>query len=75
MASQFFKDFIQVQKEIGKSTAEAIDAWISFKRKRDKDEIKKKLDEIRHAFCKKFGFNESLSDTEISVEIFMERFK
>ena len=75
MASQFFKDFIQVQKEIGKSTAEAIDAWISFKRKRDKDEIKKKLDEIRHAFCKKFGFNESLSDTEISVEIFMARFK
>lgn len=75
MASQFFKDFIQVQKEIGKSTAEAIDAWISFKRKRDKDEIKKKLDEIRHAFCKKFGFDESLSDTEISVEIFMERFK
>ena len=43
MASQFFKDFIQVQKEIGKSTAEAIDSWISFKRKRDKDEIKKKL--------------------------------
>lgn len=75
MASQFFKDFIQVQKEIGKSTAEAIDSWISFKRKRDKDEIKKKLDEIRHAFCKKFGFDESLSDTEISVEIFMERFK
>ena len=75
MASQFFKDFIQVQKEIGKSTAEAIDAWIAFKRKRDKDEIKKKLDEIRHAFCKKFGFDESLSDTEISVEIFMERFK
>lgn len=75
MASQFFQDFIQVQKEIGKSTAEAIDAWISFKRKRDKDEIKKKLDEIRHAFCKKFGFDESLSDTEISVEIFMERFK
>ena len=75
MASQFFKDFIQVQKEIGKSTAEAIDSWISFKRKRDKEEIKKKLDEIRHAFCKKFGFNESLSDTEISVEIFMERFK
>ena len=75
MASQFFQDFIQVQKEIGKSTAEAIDAWIAFKRKRDKDEIKKKLDEIRHAFCKKFGFDESLSDTEISVEIFMERFK
>ena len=75
MASQFFKDFIQVQKEIGKSTAEAIDAWISFKRKRDKEEIKKKLDEIRHAFCKKFGFNESMSDTEISVEIFMARFK
>lgn len=75
MASQFFKDFIQVQKEIGKSTAEAIDSWISFKRKRDKDEIKKKLDEIRHAFCKKFGFDESLSDTEISVEIFMARFK
>ena len=75
MASQFFQDFIQVQKEIGKSTVEAIDAWIAFKRKRDKDEIKKKLDEIRHAFCKKFGFDESLSDTEISVEIFMERFK
>ena len=75
MASQFFKDFIQVQKELGKSTAEAIDSWISFKRKRDKDEIKKKLDEIRHAFCKKFGFDESLSDTEISVEIFMARFK
>lgn len=75
MASQFFQDFIQVQKEIGKSTVEAIDAWIAFKRKRDKDEIKKKLDEIRHAFCKKFGFDESLSDTEISVEIFMARFK
>ena len=75
MASQFFQDFIQVQKEIGKSTAEAIDAWISFKRKRDKDEVKRKLDEIRHAFCKKFGFDESLSDTEISVEILMGRFK
>ena len=75
MASQFFQDFIQVPKEIGKSTVEAIDAWIAFKRKRDKDEIKKKLDEIRHAFCKKFGFDESLSDTEISVEIFMARFK
>ena len=75
MASQFFKDFIQVQKEIGKSTAEEIDSWLGFKRKRDKEEIKKKLDEIRHAFCKKFGFNESLSDTEISVEIFMDRFK
>ena len=75
MASQFFKDFIQVQKEIGKSTTEAIDAGISFKRKRDKEEVKKKLDEIRHAFCKKFGFDERLSDTEISVEIFMARFK
>lgn len=75
MASQFFKDFIQVQKELGKSTAEAIDSWIAFKRKRDKEEIKKKLDEIRHAFCKKFGFDESLSDTAISVSILMERFK
>ena len=75
MASQFFKDFIQVQKELGKSTAEAIDAWIAFKRKRDKEEIKKKLDEIRHIFCKKFGFDESLSDTAISVSILMERFK
>ena len=75
MASQFFKDFIQVQKELGKSTAEAIDAWIVFKHKRDKEEIKKKLDEIRHAFCKKFGFDESLSDTAISVSILMARFK
>lgn len=75
MASQFFKDFIQVQKEIGKSTAEAIDAWISFKRKRDKEEVKRKLDEIRHAFCKKFGFDENLSDTAISVSILMARFK
>ena len=75
MASQFFKDFIQVQKELGKSTAEAIDAWIAFKRKRDKEEIKKKLDEIRHTFCEKFGFDESLSDTAISVSILMARVK
>lgn len=75
MASQFFKDFIQVQKELGKSTAESIDSWIAFKRKRDKEEIKKKLDEIRHTFCEKFGFDESLSDTAISVSILMSRFK
>lgn len=75
MASQFFKDFIQVQKELGKSTAEAIDSWIAFKRKRDKDEIKKKLDEIRQTFCEKFGYDESLSDTAISVSILMARFK
>lgn len=65
--SQLFKDYLAFFREQGMSGKDIMKGW----RKRTKNERLKVFSEIRHDFCKKYGFDENMTDAEISVELLM----
>lgn len=71
MSSEFFCDYIAECKEQGMTFEQALNEWRSMKKKED-ETLRKK---VRKMFCEKFGFDESMTDDEISVSLLLRGMK
>lgn len=71
MSSEFFRDFISDCKDQGMTFEQALNEWRSMKRKEDESFRKK----ARKMFCEKFGFDETMTDDEISVFLLLRGMK
>lgn len=71
MSSEFFRDYIADCKEQGMTFEQALNEWRSMKKKEEDFLLKK----VRKMFCEKFGFDESMTDDEISVMLLLRGMK
>ena len=67
MNSQFFNDYVSFCRSQGKTGKEILKGW----RKIKHEDFMKEAEKVRSLFCQKFGFDESLTDSEISLELFL----
>ena len=67
MNSQFFNDYVSFCRSQGKTGEEILKGW----RKIKHEDFMKESEKFRSLFCQKFGFDESLTDSEISLELFL----
>lgn len=66
MSSQFFKDYVSCCREQGMTGKEIMDGWREMRRK----DVETQKKAVRDAFCRKFGFSPTMTDEDISFELF-----
>lgn len=71
MSSEFFRDYIAECNDQGMTFEQALNEWRSMKRKEDQAVFQK----VRKMFCEKFGFDETMTDDEISVALLLRGMK